>query len=1001
MTSATPWSVKGIDPRAREAAREAARRRGLTIGEWLNQAILANEAALAAVRADGGRAAEAPTDNALAQALAELSQRVDANDRRAALAIGTMDRSLSTIGQRLEAAGGGAAAGDNVDGLLAELREAQSALLHRMRRMEDDELPALKAQREQGRGQFAAIDQHIASVDENVSQLAARVSGAEAQTGEALRALQASLTSLDEKVAQARPQIDQQELDARFAAIAENLSHEVDDARAALAGQLAELLGELRPEEMRSALGDLSKRIAAAERRHAQTIEAVSIEIKRLNESMERRLRAVEARNDDSAAARDQARELADTVEQRFAQMASREIAFADHISEEVGRVGERLEHRVALSEQRGAEAISHIGEQIAVVAERLQERQDRLAADVSDRLHDSEQRQAAHLNDALHNLSGVLEEIEARAASHDSPVHNAMSAFADRLNAIETRIAAPAAMPVQPIVASPTFVAPPAAPVAEPPAPVATSRAQQAQPETFMISPPPAPSGLDEEALAHHHEALREVAAHLAAKSEAVAETMMPDTIFVEDIEARFGREQSEAFGFEREEGEGARYRLADDPFADMTSEHASEDDEDLFWATGREETAPEPLAGIDDPIRPETETFDPSSISLSFGDDGGYLTGSGAHDLEDEVFDGGLDLNLEPPRRDDYLSHARRAAQAQAEAVIAEPRARQTKSALRGFSSLVLWTAAGAVAAALAGGAFYYAEHQNAKPASPTPTRDALSLPKDAATGSIVEPAEAVPSAPQSAAPEAAAPAEPPAPLEQSPTRAAPLHPTSAPANGGAAPTLEEAALQGDKSAQYELAMQRFDQARPVQAVALLRRAAEQGFAVAQYRLAKAYQRGEGVMADKDEARRWTERAALAGNARAMHDLGVYLASGQGSALDEAGAFSWFKRAAELGVADSQFNVALMYLQGRGAAADAEQAYFWFQVAADAGDKDAALRAAMIERQLGASAKQVRARARGYSPRPMLAGANGVIDRSWISTDQLQASAASGPRT
>ncbi len=93
------------------------------------------------------------------------------------------------------------------------------------------------------------------------------------------------------------------------------------------------------------------------------------------------------------------------------------------------------------------------------------------------------------------------------------------------------------------------------------------------------------------------------------------------------------------------------------------------------------------------------------------------------------------------------------------------------------------------------------------------------------------------------------------------------------------------------------------------------------------------------------------------------------------------------------------SQFNVALMYLQGRGAAPDAEQAYYWFQVAASSGDHDAAARAAMIERQLGPAAKPVRARARTFSARPTLAEANGVIDQTWSSAEQLQASADNGP--
>ncbi|KAK0338900.1 hypothetical protein LTR94_036720, partial [Friedmanniomyces endolithicus] len=38
-----PWSVKGIDPKAREVAKDLARRSGLTLGEWLNSMILEEE----------------------------------------------------------------------------------------------------------------------------------------------------------------------------------------------------------------------------------------------------------------------------------------------------------------------------------------------------------------------------------------------------------------------------------------------------------------------------------------------------------------------------------------------------------------------------------------------------------------------------------------------------------------------------------------------------------------------------------------------------------------------------------------------------------------------------------------------------------------------------------------------------------------------------------------------------------------------------------------------
>ena len=40
MTSGAPWSVKGINPRAREIAKDLARRDGMTLGEWINKLIL-------------------------------------------------------------------------------------------------------------------------------------------------------------------------------------------------------------------------------------------------------------------------------------------------------------------------------------------------------------------------------------------------------------------------------------------------------------------------------------------------------------------------------------------------------------------------------------------------------------------------------------------------------------------------------------------------------------------------------------------------------------------------------------------------------------------------------------------------------------------------------------------------------------------------------------------------------------------------------------------------
>jgi MinD-like ATPase involved in chromosome partitioning or flagellar assembly/TPR repeat protein len=151
-----------------------------------------------------------------------------------------------------------------------------------------------------------------------------------------------------------------------------------------------------------------------------------------------------------------------------------------------------------------------------------------------------------------------------------------------------------------------------------------------------------------------------------------------------------------------------------------------------------------------------------------------------------------------------------------------------------------------------------------------------------------------------------------------------------------------------------------------------------AEEGSALAQYRLAKFYERGEHVEANAEAARAWTERAAQGGNVAAMHDLGVYLAR-EGAERDDAGAFRWFRQAAEFGFADSQFNLGVLYQDGRGVTANPAEALFWFLLAARNGDGEATMRATALEAALPATdIEQAHARARFFNQRAPNPAAN-----------------------
>lgn len=72
MATSLPWSVKGVDPRTRDAAKAAARRAGMTLGEWLDSKIReeAGETGPAAAADD----AEQLDIAALSERLARLSQ---------------------------------------------------------------------------------------------------------------------------------------------------------------------------------------------------------------------------------------------------------------------------------------------------------------------------------------------------------------------------------------------------------------------------------------------------------------------------------------------------------------------------------------------------------------------------------------------------------------------------------------------------------------------------------------------------------------------------------------------------------------------------------------------------------------------------------------------------------------------------------------------------------------------------------------------------------------
>ena len=93
--------------------------------------------------------------------------------------------------------------------------------------------------------------------------------------------------------------------------------------------------------------------------------------------------------------------------------------------------------------------------------------------------------------------------------------------------------------------------------------------------------------------------------------------------------------------------------------------------------------------------------------------------------------------------------------------------------------------------------------------------------------------------------------------------------------------------------------------------------------------------YDNGRGVLEDDKEAVKWYRKAAEQGYAAAQFNLGNMYANGKGIPEDDKEAVKWYRKAAEQGDAAAQYNLGLMYSAGRGVLEDVVMAYAWYNIA------------------------------------------------------------------
>ncbi len=116
--------------------------------------------------------------------------------------------------------------------------------------------------------------------------------------------------------------------------------------------------------------------------------------------------------------------------------------------------------------------------------------------------------------------------------------------------------------------------------------------------------------------------------------------------------------------------------------------------------------------------------------------------------------------------------------------------------------------------------------------------------------------------------------------------------------------------------------------------------KKAAEQGYMLAQNKLGSYYYHGIGVTQDYKKAVEWYRKSADQGHAVAQNNLGSCYFSGIGVTQDYKKAVEWYRKSAEQGYVLAQNSLGNCYYDGVGVPQDYKKAVEWYRKAADQGN-------------------------------------------------------------
>lgn len=938
MTAAAPWSVKGIEPKAREIAKDLARRSGMTLGEWLNSMILEDEddgvtplprrshAAEAidrrgrarrmddAYEADEGRYARAYERPAyrepahdpardemflrVAASVDAIAARLEAAERRSTTAIQGVDQAVAGLLRRIDSQDEGAAIqAGRIDDIVDELREGT----RRLRAFEKEVGPRTAEAFGKTETSIAAVTSRLYEIEERqrvgALELRQRMEAVEKAAGQvpngALSADAMAQLSARLDIAQASTTEALKSLERTFAGLDYRL--QTAETQVSMEGGRFEKLAETLTREVEDGRKEIMRQVSegrdAVLRRveekqadHVRRMDAVDADGRLAR--IERAVAAIDARADGverrSVEAVDtMGREIVRIAQNLNGRIGSLERVSATFDSEAITRdITARVDRDMSRFAQVIEQRLTRADDQNALALEKLGGEITRISDRLADRIIQSERRSAQ----AVEDITRRLEESSERS---DQRFERASGEMAERMRLSEERTVRL----------------------------LGQARERQAEREAGPAA------------------AVAPVAALQTAPASSIA--AFPASVESDWRAAVF---PSEDFG---EEDDGwTQAPLPSPPSVEAVADLAPFDDGPSEAAPF---AAPEPFEPAPEVVVPQMQSREPREDAPTFGKAKAF-GGFGGADVSDvllqdpdDMFGAETDFVDERSLRSSMVSAA------------AAGRAASTRSTIEAARAAM--NAAPEVAPmpkrnALRGGKSKLQERLDKQATRSNSTvRKALlaSVISAAAVGGIISTMRLTG---MELTLEGFNGEEGPLPMA-----AMALSPTLGTTPAVTAP--ETIAL-------YETGLELMDAGDEAGLTSLIE-AANLGYAPAQLKLVGLYQTGEaGVPQNEVKSRLWARRAAEGGDPRGMHAYGMYLYDGVGGDRSRAEALNWLTRAADRGLIDSQFNAAKIHESGdEGIVADPVKALTWYMIAARGGDAQAEAAVARLAPTVSAEAR------------------------------------------